>query len=31
VKMQSERKLSQEEQRAISEARSDAPKTITSR
>jgi len=31
VKMQSERKLSQEEQRAISDARSDAPKTITSR
>jgi len=31
VKMRSERKLSQEEQRAISEARSDAPKTITSR
>jgi len=31
IKMQSERKLSQEEQRAISEARSEAPRTITSR
>jgi hypothetical protein len=31
VKMQSERKLSQEEQRAINDARSDAPKSITSR